>query len=82
MQINITITHYGAFRKLGTDTKISIPAPATIGAVRTVLADKLGDAHRVLVGDSVLASDTDILPDAYVIDGSCALSILPPVCGG
>lgn len=82
MQINITITHYGVFRKLGTDTKISIPAPATIETVRAALADKLGAAHKVLVEDSVLASDTDILPDAYVIDGNCVLSVLPPVCGG
>lgn len=82
MQINITITHYGAFRNLGTDTKISILTPATIGTIRTALAEKLGDAYKLLVEDSVLASDTDILPDAYVIDSNCVLSVLPPVCGG
>jgi molybdopterin converting factor small subunit len=82
MKIEIIISHYGAFKKLGSNTIISVPAPITIGTVRAALAEKLGDEHKALVEDSALANDTDILPDAFVIDANCALSILPPVCGG
>jgi molybdopterin converting factor small subunit len=46
------------------------------------MAKQLEGQHRLLVEDSAIANDTDILPDAYVIDDPCVLSILPPVCGG
>jgi molybdopterin converting factor small subunit len=80
--MKITVHHYGAFRKLGDSTAIDVPAPATIEAIRSALIAQLGEQHRLLVEDSALANDTDILPDEFVIDDSCTLSILPPVCGG
>ncbi|MFA5593369.1 MAG: MoaD/ThiS family protein [Micavibrio sp.] len=80
--MKITIHHYGAFRKIGSKTDLEVPAPATIGAVRAALAAQMGEQHKLLIEDSVLANDTDILPDEFIISDSCALSVLPPVCGG
>lgn len=80
--MSIIVHHYGVFRKLGSSTALDVPLPATIGAVRAALIAQLGDQHKLLVEDSALANDTDILPDEYVIEDEHALSILPPVCGG
>ncbi len=80
--MKITVCHYGAFRKLGRDTVLDVAAPATVGTVRAALIARVGEQHRLLVEDSVLASETEILPDDFLIGGNCALSILPPVCGG
>ena len=80
--MNIVIYHYGAFRKFGSSTTLDIPAPASVRALRDALATQLGEQSRLLIEDSALANDTDILPDEFMIDDHCALSILPPVCGG
>lgn len=80
--MKIIISHYGAFRKLGNSTTLDVPLPATIGVIRAALTNQLGAQHKLLIEDSALANDTDILPDEFVIEDSCALSVLPPVCGG
>lgn len=80
--MKITIQHYGAFRNLGDSTTLEMSVPTTIGSIRMAMAKQLEGQHRLLVEDSAIANDTDILPDAYVIDDPCVLSILPPVCGG
>jgi molybdopterin converting factor small subunit len=80
--MRVTIKHYGAFRKLGVSTSLDLPAPAPVSIIRAALANELGEAHRLLVEDSALANDTDILPDEFIIDDGCTLSVLPPVCGG
>lgn len=80
--MKIIIRHYGAFRKDGPETTLHMPLPATINAVRAALIAQHGEDRRLLVEDSAFANDTDILPDEYVIERECTLSILPPVCGG
>lgn len=80
--MKIVIRHYGAFRKFGNETSLDISAPATIGTVRMAMIGRLGQEHKLLVEDSALANETDILPDEYVIEKECVLSALPPVCGG
>lgn len=80
--MKITVHHYGAFRKLGKDTTLDVPLPSTVGAIRTALVACHGEQNRLLVEDSAMANDTDILPDEFIIDNDCSLSILPPVCGG
>lgn len=80
--MKIIIQHYGAFRNLGDSTALEISLPTTIGVIRTALAARLEGQHSLLVGDSAIANDINILPDAYVIEEQCTLSILPPVCGG
>jgi molybdenum cofactor biosynthesis protein MoaC len=81
-KMKIIVQHYGAFRNLGDNTLLEISLPTTIGIIRTAMAAQLEGQHSLLVGDSAIANDTDILPDAYVIEEPCVLSILPPVCGG
>ena len=80
--MNIVIQHYGVFRRLGENTVVEIPLPATVMAIRTEMARVLGKEYHPLIEDSAFASDTDILPDEYVIEQACNMSILPPVCGG
>ncbi|MBN9565119.1 MAG: MoaD/ThiS family protein [Alphaproteobacteria bacterium] len=80
--MTIIIQHYGVFRNLGDSTSLEISLPTTISIIRRAMVEQLGEQHSFLVGDSVIANDIDILPDAYVIEEPCALSILPPVCGG
>lgn len=80
--MKITVSHYGTFRKLGQSTDLDISGPTTIGLIRTALIAQLGEQNRLLIEDSAIASDTEILPDEFIIDSDCALSVLPPVCGG
>lgn len=80
--MTIIIQHYGAFRNLGDSTALEISLPTTISIIRMVMAAQLEGQHGLLARDSAIANDTDILPDAYVIEEPCVLSILPPVCGG
>lgn len=80
--MKIDVQHYGAFRNLGDSTTLDISLPATVGAIRAAMAAQLGERHGLLVQDSAIASDADILSDTDVVEAPCALSILPPVCGG
>lgn len=80
--MKIRVSYYGSFRRFGDGATLDMPPPVKIGDVRNSLALLLGQEQRDLVGDSVLANDTEILPDDYVVGDDCALSILPPVCGG
>lgn len=80
--MKITINHYGAFRKIGPNTALDITIPASIAAIRAALANQLGQDHKLLIEDSAIANETAILPDEFIIDDICTLSILPPVCGG
>jgi molybdopterin converting factor small subunit len=80
--MTIVIQHYGAFRNMGDSTALEISLPTTVGVIRAAMAAQLAGQQRLLVEDSAIANDADILPDAYVIDAPCVLSILPPVCGG
>lgn len=80
--MKIIVDYYGAFRIFGKQTALDIEAPATVRAVKSALMSVLGVEHQALIEDSVLANETDILSDAFVLDAECTLSILPPVCGG
>jgi molybdopterin converting factor small subunit len=80
--MSIIIQYYGAFRALGTSIILDIEAPVRITDIKTALGHQLGPTHTALIGDSVLANDSDILQDDTLINDGCTLSILPPVCGG
>lgn len=80
--MTIEIKPFGAFRQIGDAFSVEVPRDCTVEDVKAALADALGDDHRALVDDSVLANDNAILPAGHVIREAAALSILPPVCGG
>jgi molybdopterin converting factor small subunit len=80
--MSIIIQYYGAFRALGTSITLDIDAPVRIADIKIALGHQLGSTHTALIGDSVLANDSDILQDDTLISDVCTLSILPPVCGG
>ncbi len=80
--MTLEIRPFGAFRQIGDVFTIKVPRDCTAEDIKAALADALGDEHRDLVNDSVLANDNEILPAGYVLREPAPLSILPPVCGG
>lgn len=80
--MKVTILYYGAFRAHGKQAELLFSSPVTIGDIKTALAEHMGQQHKPLIDDSVLAGEKDILPDDFVIESDCILYILPPVCGG
>ncbi len=80
--LNIDIAFYGAFRRMGNGITLSVPPGSTITQIKQAMVATLGEAQRVLIEESVLAGDADILPDGYVVQDDVRLSVLPPVCGG
>ena len=88
--IAVEIRLFGAFRKYESQCmplRISINKPATIAKIKKALAEKfhemvLNFSDAQLITDSAMADDYRILPLEEIVDRSCVLSILPPVCGG
>lgn len=80
--LSCTIKYFGAFRKLGENITLSIEQGSSIFQIKQSLIKELGDQHKALIGNSVLANNTDILPEAFIVRDDIKLSILPPVCGG
>ncbi len=78
----IKIHPFGTFRAIADEITVTIPSQATVTTVKQAIISVIGDTHRTLVSDSVLATDTMILQDTDTIGGATELSILPPVCGG
>ncbi|MCB9976601.1 MAG: hypothetical protein H6858_03260 [Rhodospirillales bacterium] len=73
---------FGAFRKFGENLNVEVPAGSSADQIKQALIRILGEQHKGLVEDSVLASDTAVLPGAYILKEPVDLCILPPVCGG
>lgn len=80
--ITVGIRFFGAFRTFGREVVLSLPLGSNLVDVKQELVTKLGKDQELLVNDSVLADSVHILPEAYVLEENCCLSILPPVCGG
>ncbi len=80
--MTLSIRCFGVFRKFGETLSLEVPKNSTIHDIKNRLSQLLEEAHKELIEDSVLASDTDILPDSYIVQEVTSLSILPPVCGG
>jgi len=81
-KITVDIRFFGAFRTFGRDVVLSLPLGSNLVAVKQALIAKIGKDQELLVNDSVLADSVHILPETYIIEENCCLSILPPVCGG
>ena len=78
----LPIKCFGAFREFGASLNIEVPAGSSADQIKQALIQTLGEQYKELVEDSVLASDTAILPGAHVLNEPAGLCILPPVCGG
>jgi molybdopterin converting factor small subunit len=80
--LTLTIQCFGAFRQFGECLSMEVNDGVSISQLKEALIQQLGDEHKLLVRESVLANDNDVLPNTYIIKEDTPLSILPPVCGG
>lgn len=80
--ITLPIKCFGVFRQFGDQLAVKIKTGSSVQQIKAALAQQLGEQHKTLIEESVLANDNDILPNAYILQEETALSILPPVCGG
>ncbi len=80
--IRISIRCFGIFRQFGDVIDVDVNTDSSVGVIKSILVDYLGEKHRDIVAHSVLANDSGILPIEYIVDAPMELSILPPVCGG
>jgi sulfur carrier protein ThiS len=82
----LSIETFGAFRdfyKAGF-IEIECELPIQIGTIKDLIALQNIEIPNFanLVKTSVIANETEILGDAFMIDKICQLMILPPVSGG
>ena len=80
--ITYSIKCFGVFRQFGDKLSVAVDAGSSVQKIKAVLVQQLGEQHKTLVEESVLANDNEILPNAYILQEETSLSILPPVCGG
>ncbi len=80
--MTLPIKCFGVFRKFGESLNVDIAVGSSVLEVNQALIQKLGQDQKVLVEESVLANDNEILPNVYILKEETTLSILPPVCGG
>lgn len=73
---------FGVFRQFGDTLCVTVDAGSSVQKIKEALVQQLGEQHKTLVEESVLANDNAILPNAYILQEETPLSILPPVCGG
>lgn len=80
--ITLPIKCFGVFRQFGDKLSVTVETGSSVQQIKEALAQQLGEQHKTLIEESVLANDNDILPNAYIVQKEKTLSILPPVCGG
>ncbi|HEY8271429.1 MAG TPA: hypothetical protein VIG33_11120 [Pseudobdellovibrionaceae bacterium] len=85
--INVNISLYGAFRRLGVQQlSLEISDESTVADLRDCMAKYLEniDANISvhLVKTSAFATDERVLKEEDRVAGLKCLAILPPVCGG
>jgi molybdopterin converting factor small subunit len=82
--VQIQLRLFGAFRRFGDGSVLSVPlrAGSGISDLRGALAELLGGQHSGLIADSSFADESAILSDDSVFDRDCTVAVLPPVCGG
>ncbi len=88
--IEIEIRLFGSFRKYekqGTPIIVNSREPIPISSLKEKLDSRFKEffphfSDSELIKDSAVASESQILDLNHVIERSCSLFILPPVCGG
>lgn len=86
-KIKVEVKLFGAFRKYGSaPIMLEFSNAKTTAEVKSVLAEQLlkdfPEFDKDLVHTSVLANEKSVLADHILIEQSCQLAVLPPVCGG
>lgn len=86
-KIEVEIKLFGAFRKYGSlPIRFEFSEAKTSAEVKAVLGEYLQktfpEFDKELVQTSVLANDKMVLSHSNLIEQSCQLAVLPPVCGG
>ncbi|MBI4031565.1 MAG: MoaD/ThiS family protein [Proteobacteria bacterium] len=80
--IAINVKLFGAFRKYGDKASFTMPSGASVRDVKERLAQELKGVDPLLIDDSAIANDNDIVGADFVFTKDSDLAILPPVCGG
>ena len=80
--IKVHINYFGIFKKFGDTATIESAKGSSIEEIKNALILCLGPQNKILVEESVIADETDILPSDFTVNSDTVLSILPPVCGG
>ena len=88
--IQIKVRLFGAFRRYETNqvfVAIEVPESSSVEVVKNSIAsyfrakfENFSDGQ--LIEDSVIADESHVLGANEIIEQSCTLAILPPVCGG
>jgi len=73
---------FGVFKQFGDKLSVAVDVGSSVQQIKAALVQQLGEQHKTLVEESVLANDNAILPNSYILQEETPLSILPPVCGG
>lgn len=81
-KIEITVRLFGAFRRYGERIVLSAPSGSSIADIITLLSEKIEPQDKVLLNDSAMANDNEIVGRDFILSENSELAILPPVCGG
>lgn len=79
--IELKVRLFGAMRRYGTEAKIEVSEPVSPLVLRKKLGEKFG-WDQTLLSESAIANESAILAETALIDRSCTVAVLPPVCGG
>lgn len=80
MKINIKM--FGALRAAGDSRQVEVRPDISVAQLKESIAAQMPEIDRDLIADCVLATESEILPEAYILRDVQELSLLPPVCGG
>lgn len=87
--IKVEISLFGIFRKFdnGEPLIMEVPQGSNLFKVRQSLRVELMKRYpdfnyQILIDESALANEYEILPIDYRLEKDLKLAILPPVCGG
>ena len=81
-KIEITVRLFGAFRRYGAQVVLSVPSGSSVADIITLLSEKIDTQDKVLLNDSAMANDNEIVGRDFILNENSELAILPPVCGG
>tara|TARA_A200000113_G_C8676815_1_gene294207 strand:- start:317 stop:568 length:252 start_codon:yes stop_codon:yes gene_type:complete len=81
-KISIEIQFFGAFRPLGESMNMEIEKGLSLSAFKECFINQVGSDYALLIKESAIANNEEVLDETYLLESDMQLSILPPVCGG